>query len=131
MTTRPIILGGGDDLLKALLGGAQLTAKTEPISDDVEARVLLDLLSDIREPLSRLQVGDLVRQREAFDCYTFGRRLCVVSHIFPAPYLDHTTPTAELRNDLLILVRVGQEARPQEFAVQSWRFERYVGPISR
>lgn len=124
---RPITMSG-EDLLKVLTGGLE-REKPAPIADEVEARVLRDLLGVIRQPMT-LQVGDLVRQREHFDCYTFGRKVCIVSHLFYSPNLSHGTETAELRNDMIVLVRVGDKHQPQEFAVQSWRFERYVGPVS-
>lgn len=95
--------------------------------DDVEARVLLDMLPIVTARCPFV-VGDFVRQQNCYETYRFHDAVCIVTHVYGVPDLRHDTETVELRNDMIVLVRIEDTLR--EIAVQSWRFRKYEGPVA-
>lgn len=106
--------------------GAQKRAEP-PKTKDVQARILTDLLSCVLRP-NPFQVGDLVEQVPAFERYGHPRdgELAIVTDIGPQdkPESDDTIPRFDMR------ILVNSRDTWVEFAVESWRFRKYEGPIA-
>ena len=94
---------------------------------DVQARVLRDILQDVLRPNS-FQVGDLIVQRRDLARYNWPStaQLAIVASVdVKQPVVEDSTAT---RDDIIILVLANGEW--VLFAVESFRFEKYEGPIA-
>jgi hypothetical protein len=131
-----------DELMSAIMNGkAKVTdhgsftiksnkdeAPARPL--DVQARILTDLLPEVQRP-NPFQVGDIVQQRRAYTRYKYpGNNLSMVTEV-----LAQKTRVAGgdglpcERDDIVILTLVDDDTWV-EYAVESWRFEKYEGDIA-
>ncbi len=114
-----------------LSGGDEDEPKAAPTQDKaIQARVLLDVLPDLEHP-NPFAPGMLVEQRPNYGNYRFPAQghLAIVTRVYP-PLLkncgeDLASPAS--REDMVILCLV--QRRWVEYAVESWRFQAYAGPI--
>lgn len=104
-----------------------------PADRAMQARVLKDILPELQRP-NPFKVGDLVVQRKAHKSYQYprDRDLAIVSHVVDDPLAG--TPRASRpdrvtneREDIVILCFA--KSQWVEFAVESWRFDLYDGPV--
>lgn len=114
------------DLLEGIAARAERDMR--PISPDVEARVLLDLVQVVCRPIP-FGVGDLVTLRKGFELYKIPAGVAVVTHVFDAPFLAADGSASDMRNDMLIMIR-DADGNVVEHGVQSWRFDAYTGEIA-
>lgn len=122
------MLMGSLDLGALAREAAERRAENDTYDAALEARVVLDLVPVVTRNCP-FKVGDLLVQEKAYSTYTFNRRPVVVTHVFEDALIGRTVETNDMRNDILILVRM-PTGNLQEFAVQSWRFEKYTGQIA-
>ena len=114
--------------LEALLEVAKEAHDEEraaPMSLDIQARVMVDTLAKIRRA-NPFKPGDLVTQSKNVSRYAFPEagddHLAIVVETFE-PRLDGTVM-------LDMMIAVMAKGSGAIFEVESWRFEKYDGPIA-
>lgn len=119
-----------------LLGGSTRPAGPPPPKDQaVQARVLIDMLSAVHR-VNPFKPGDLVVQAKGRTVYHFHLDMVfLVTHVYgPEVTAKAREGSNWPREDMLIVASVpcpsnGGEEHWRELAAESWRFERYEGPI--
>lgn len=100
----------------------------------IQARVLGDMLEIVQRP-NLFKVGDLVIQDPRRRKYRWPDEgfLALVTGVVEAGALPATKGRGGddvfNREDMIIMVEV--DGKWIEFAVESWRFEKYTGPVER
>ena len=121
------------EMLRALAGA--LASHNDDSEDDkpplktrpMQARILLDMLGEIRRP-NPFKAGDLVEQIKAYDAYRYpeqGKLGMVTANFTQGEFKSNTKHNQ--REDMAILCEV--DDRWVEFTVESWRFQKYKGPV--
>lgn len=110
--------------------GACQDANVRPLP--VQARVLADMRAVI-ERKCPFAAGDLVQQIKAFSAYShpteseLGLVTCVLEPTL-RPAAGRGDDRVSQREDMVILLLI--HSKWVEFAVESWRFQKYEGPIA-
>ena len=103
-------------------------SKDKPKAKDIQARVLVDMLAEVRRPCPFV-IGDLVEQDMSREAYRWpgAGELAIVTDVFaPKPTLE--AKDREFREDITILCLC--DGTWQEFRVASWRFKKYMGTVA-
>lgn len=101
---------------------------------DVQARVILDMLSVVHRP-NPFKVGDLVEQVPEFSRYVTPDRdgLALVTAVLPEQSIRESKGDGSpcSRDDIVVLVRAGRNSEEWvEYPVESWRFRLYLGDVA-
>ena len=99
-------------------------APKRPIA--VQARVMKDMLPIVTRPCP-FQVGDLITQIKTFEKYQLPD-VVLVTEVGPQP--RGRADNAVERLDIKILTTCSGGEHWTEYAVESWRFDKYTGEIA-
>jgi len=119
------------DALKQIMA-AQAPQPSAPKDKPIQARVLLDMLPLIHR-INPFEPGNLVEQVKSRAAYNYpDDTVFLVTHVFqPEVSVQARAHNNTPREDMLVAVisPCGSSGHWHEWAVESWRFERYAGPI--
>lgn len=108
-------------------GGEEPKQPKRPLP--LQARILKDVLPDLQRP-NPFKVGDLVQQQRGQRCYKWPDEdaLAMVTEVYdPLPPNQRGKGNRCAREDMIIVCNV--DGTWVEFAVESWRFDAYQGPV--
>ena len=124
-------MSGQAELLRMLASAAeeqakQTEAKRPAQTRAMQARVLIDLLPEVLAA-NPFKIGDLVEQKPTYSLYKWPAEgaIAIVSATDVVSRKDRGNRFE--REDIVVLCNVEDEWL--EFAVESWRFQKYDGPI--
>lgn len=102
------------------------------LSPEMQARVLTDMVPIVNRPCP-FAVGDVVRTIKGYGVYIHisHKKMAVVTKVLPdtsGKLSDRKYGSPVEREDMVVLALV--DGRWTEFTVDSWRFEKYDGPVA-
>lgn len=126
--------------IEAVMSAIRRKARERDVDDDdkvvmppdIQARVLSDMVPIVNRPCP-FKVGDVVRTIKGYSTYIHisHTKMAVVTQLLPdisGKLLDRKFGAPIEREDMVVLALV--DDRWTEFTVDSWRFEKYEGPVA-
>lgn len=121
------------ELIATIMNARDDREESEPpkpalLEKSVQARVLLDLLPDVLRK-NPFEVGQLLEARENYSHYRWPKKgeLAIVTALLEQTIRTPKDGNGIDREDIVILCLV--HGRWVEYAVESWRFQPYAGPV--